>query len=231
MKGEDPRPVSLELPLNLPVVSSKPNLRGRLLATRSDAAADLLATARTQIEASRSARTRAANQSDWGLFSAWCSSVGTEPMPATIETVSAYLVALGEAGYADATIERHTASISVAHKSRGYDGHDVPTSSEAVRRLRSGQRRLNTKTQRAAAPLGGTVLDRVLDACDTATLRGRRDHALILVGYVGAFRRSELVALPSMHRFGLLTLVGGWVGGSWGGGVGVRGFGRARSAF
>lgn len=82
--------VPLELALNLPAIPSKPDLRGRLLATRSDTAADLLATARTQIEASRSARTRAAYQSDWGLFSAWCASVGADPLPASIETVSAY---------------------------------------------------------------------------------------------------------------------------------------------
>lgn len=205
LSGVDNVPLSLPdnrvltLPLNLPAVVSKPDLRGRLLAVRSDAAAELLATARTQIEASRSQSTRDAYQSDWNLFTNWCASVGVEALPASIETVSAYLVALGEAGYADATIERHTASISVAHKSAGYDGHDVPTASEAVRRLRSGQRGFNTKPQRAAAPLAGTVLDRVLDACDSTTLRGKRDHALILVAYVGAFRRSELVALQVEH--------------------------------
>ena len=52
-------------------------------------------TALTQIEASRSARTRAAYQSAFGLFSAWCASIAAEALPASIETVTAHLLALG----------------------------------------------------------------------------------------------------------------------------------------
>jgi site-specific recombinase XerD len=169
----------------------------------------LLAQASEQARSSRAPRSLRAYESDWTTFAAWCASHQLESLPATVETVAAYLAALYEAGYKDATIDRHCASISVVHKTAG---HLSPTLTEQIRTQRKGQRRTAQAPEDKAAPLYGLALDRVLAVCDPNTMTGLRDRALVLVGYTGGFRRGELVTLtveqPRWTDHGVMVWLG-----------------------
>jgi integrase len=73
-------------------------------------------------------------------------------------------------------------------------GHEPPTNNEAVRTLMRGIRRTIGSAKTQKAPLTADLIQAVLNACPD-TLRSKRDRALLALGFAGAFRRSELVAL------------------------------------
>jgi integrase len=129
--------------------------------------------------------TRRAYLSDLGDFERFGGSI-----PASAETVAAYLGARADT-LAVASLVRHVASISKAHEARGLQN---PTRSELVRATMRGIRRARGCAQREAKPLLRDDLLMVLDATGNR-LKDIRDRALLLIGFAGALRRSELVAL------------------------------------
>ncbi len=146
--------------------------------------------ARHYARESRAANTRRAYRSDWADFTAWCQEHGRTALPAEPATVVLYL-----SGRADtlktATLERRLTAISQAHKAADLD---TPTADRAVRRVMTGIRREKGTAQEGKAP-AVTREVRAMVATLPATLRGQRDHGLLLLGFAGAFRRSELVSL------------------------------------
>jgi integrase len=129
-------------------------------------------------------------RADWRDFCARCESHGLSPLPAAPETVAAYIAEC--AGRLKVgSIQRRLNAIAEAHKATGLDS---PTLAGIVRNTLKGIRRtLGT----AAAQKSPTLTDDIramVDAAD-AGLIGARDRALILLGFAGAFRRSELVGL------------------------------------
>jgi integrase len=129
--------------------------------------------------------TRRAYLSDLAEFERWGGSI-----PASIETIAAYLAARADA-LAVATLVRHVASISKAHEARGLPN---PTQSELVRATLRDIKRIRGCAQREAKPLLRDDLLMVLDAMGDG-LKDLRDRALLLVGFAGALRRAELVGL------------------------------------
>jgi len=89
------------------------------------------------------------------------------------------------------TLARRIAAISQVHQAAGYP---TPTAESVVRSVLAGIRRVHGSEQTAKTALSPELL-RKLVAGLPGTLRGRRDRALLLVGFAGALRRSELVAL------------------------------------
>lgn len=135
--------------------------------------------------------TKKAYSSDWSHFTGWCDGHNLQPLPASADTVAGYLVDLVEQGYKAATIERRLVSISKAHIVAGYD--DV-TKTPAIKELWKGIKRTVGTAQTAKSP----VLTRDLKAMLATlpdNLLGIRDRALLLLGFAGGFRRSELVSL------------------------------------
>lgn len=132
-----------------------------------------------------SASTREAVQSDIRLFEAWGGTI-----PATPEAVSMYISAHARQ-LSVATLKRRLASISTAHQ---LAGHTSPTSDPLVRRTMQGIRRIHGKPQKQAKPLTVVEITTIVRAISD-NLTGLRDRALILLGFAGAFRRSELVGL------------------------------------
>lgn len=65
--------------------------------------------------------------------------------------------------------------------------------------LRGAQREHGAPPKRKAALRTAAIAQLVTEGIDRSTLQGKRDAALILVGYAGAFRRSELVAVSVDH--------------------------------
>ena len=128
---------------------------------------------------------------DFEIFRTWCASRGVSALPATAESVAAFLACEVERGIRSSTIGRRVAAIRYAHK---LAGHAVPTDDERVKATVRGIRRSVGTAARKKAP---ATAERVIAmAVGTGTgLKGLRDRALLLLGFAGAFRRSELVAL------------------------------------
>jgi len=129
-------------------------------------------------------------RSDWRDFCLWCEGNGSCPLPASPESVAAYIAEC--AGRLKVgSIQRRLNAVAEAHKARGLDS---PTSSGMVRNTLKGiKRTLGTATVQKAPALTADIRAMV-DATD-AGLIGLRDRALVLLGFAGAFRRAELVAL------------------------------------
>ena len=141
--------------------------------------------------ASRSPATKRAYTHDWQHFQTWCSDNQYSSLPATPETVANYLATLADQGRAVATLTRRIAAISQAHQ---LAGHPSPTRDERVRTVMKGIKRTIGVAQTQKAPATIEVL-RVLIEHIGEGLLGTRNRALLLVGFAGAFRRSELVSL------------------------------------
>jgi site-specific recombinase XerD len=142
-------------------------------------------------EAEKALATRAAYASDWRDFAAWCAGKGATPLPAHVGIVAAYLSGLADRGLKASTIGRRAAAIGHRHK---LAGHEPPTSAEGVRATLRGIRRTIGAAAQGKSPATADVLTAMLALCPR-TLAGHRDRALLALGFAGAFRRSELVAL------------------------------------
>ena len=148
------------------------------------------AQAKAYADASKAANTRRAYRADWADFAAWCERHGHTALPATPATLALYLAERAET-CKPATLGRRLVTIAQAHKAAG---HDTPTTAPVVRAVWAGIRRVKGTAQEGKAP---AVTDdvRAMVAGLPDTLRGHRDRALVLLGFAGAFRRSELAAL------------------------------------
>ncbi len=134
--------------------------------------------------------TRAAYRSDFTSFQAFCLSRGVASLPATAEALAAYLASEVESGLKPSTISRRCAAIRYAHK---LAGREPPTNSEAVKATLRGIRSIGAAPVRKA-PAVAEIMRDMAHAAPTS-IKGLRDRALLLLGFGGAFRRSELVAL------------------------------------
>src|ERR1700677_4371613 len=131
---------------------------------------------------------------DLANYEAWCERHGFEPMPATPEIVGAYLAAVGE-GYALPTLRPRLAAIA---RACGVAGHPLDTKHPAIRETLRGIGRKHGTPARRAAALTTAEIKKLGRACGQ-DLAGLRDRALFLLGFAGAMRRSELVALDLLH--------------------------------
>jgi integrase len=153
--------------------------------------ADVVNAARDFAKASRSARTLQVYRAAWQTFTAWCEAHGLASLPAVPETVALYLSARANEGRKPATVALDLAAISQAHK---VAGHTSSRGAACVREVFAGIRRTLGAAQRRVAPLLPGDL-RAVSSALPAGLLGLRDRALLLLGFAGAFRRSELAAL------------------------------------
>jgi len=129
-------------------------------------------------------------RADWRDFCAWCESHALCPLPAVPETVASYIAEC--AGRLKVgSIQRRLNAIAEAHKAMGADS---PTGAGIVRATLKGIRRTLGTAAAQKAPTLTDDIRAMVEATD-AGLIGTRDRALILLGFAGAFRRSELVAL------------------------------------
>src|SRR6266702_6710077 len=149
-----------------------------------------LAAAIDLAKAEKAASTRKAYGTDFRLFKAWCDTKGVSALPASPETVAAYIATEAQTAK-PSTISRRVAAIKYAHKLAGIQS---PTDAEGVKATMRGIRRTFGGARNKKAPaVAGKMLGMVATAPDS--LAGLRDRALLLLGFGGAFRRSELVAL------------------------------------
>ena len=158
--------------------------------------AELSAPVAALLLAAKRPNTIKAYRSDWQAFTNWCTQHKLPNLPATAGCVSAY-IADRHGQLAIATLQRHIASISTAHKTAGYAS---PTENELVRTTMQGLRALGNQIGKRAGRKGKAPaltaehMRRVIDAIpyDHA---GVRDIAVLLIGYKAALRRSEIASI------------------------------------
>lgn len=141
--------------------------------------------------AAKAPSTLRAYAADWRHFVAWCEDREVSALPSTSETVALYLTSLA-ATHRPATITRRLTAITKAHQANGLSS-PATVSDLAVGETLKGIRRILGTAQKGKAPLLTADLLQVL-AHLPPDLAGTRDRAIILVGYAGAVRRSELAA-------------------------------------
>jgi integrase len=142
------------------------------------------------IRASKAESTVRGYQNDWREFCKWSEGHAVCPLPALPESVAAYIAEC--AGRLKVgSIQRRLNAIAEAHKALALVS---PTHSGLVRSTLKGIRRTKGTAATQKAP---TLIEdiRAMVGATDAGLIGLRDRALILLGFAGAFRRSELVGL------------------------------------
>jgi|SRR5579871_1150682 len=128
----------------------------------------------------------------WRHFAAWCSLYERQPLPADPATVAEYLADCADI-MAVGTIARRIIAISKAHQAAGFSS-PAAMSHAIVRETWRGIRRAKGIRQAQKDPV--LVADlRGMIASTPSGLLGFRDRALLLLGFAGAFRRSEIVGL------------------------------------
>jgi len=178
--------------INLPALPAAGEVQDNNALPLSEAFNDALAAARSFALAEKSDATRRAYQADWKHFASWCARQGTDVLPASIATTAAYLASLAGDKKKVSTIDRRAAAIAYGHR---LAGHVPPTLAEPVKAVLRGIRRRTGVAVERKAPCTARALTSILKKIDTTTLRGKRDTALLLIGFAAALRRSELTRL------------------------------------
>ncbi len=149
--------------------------------------------------AAKAENTLRAYRSDWREFEDWAATVGLATRPATPETVALYIADLAAQEAKASTIARRLTSIGEAHRSARQAS---PTTDPVVVAVWDGIRRVHGTAVDNAAPIRVPMLARMIDAMPGPSEPGAlpplgslRDQALLLIGFAGALRRSELAAL------------------------------------
>tara|TARA_B110000211_G_scaffold32088_1_gene32494 strand:- start:873 stop:1790 length:918 start_codon:yes stop_codon:yes gene_type:complete len=143
---------------------------------------------------SKSPNTLRAYESDFKDFTAFCVKNNFNSLPANPKILSLYLTNLSQ-NSKFSTLKRRIASISVIHKLKG---HYIDTKHPIIMENLLGIKRKKGSNQKAKKPILINDLKAIIDAIIKDKIRENRklrDKALILVGFAGGFRRSELVAL------------------------------------
>lgn len=134
--------------------------------------------------------TAKAYSSDWRDFVSFCNEHGFTSLPAMPATLAAYITDRSSK-HKVATLERRLAAIAVKHTRHG---HHVDTKDPVFRDVWRGVRRTKGCAQTRKAPITKGLLINVVKLLPDSLL-GHRDRALLLLGFAGALRRSEIANL------------------------------------
>ncbi len=174
----------------------------------------LVETARDYARSAASENTLKAYARDWAHFTRWCRMRGAEPLPPAPEMIGLYLADLAapqgqRAGKAPAllvsTIERRLSGLAWNLAQRGFS---LDRKNRHIATVLAGIRR-----RHARPPIQKEAIlrDDIVAMVGTLAfdLRGLRDRAILLLGYAGGLRRSEIVSLD-VHKDDTQDS-GGWI--------------------
>jgi site-specific recombinase XerD len=138
--------------------------------------------------------TRRAYKSGWNLFVEWCIKNNFIAQQATPSIVAIFLTyQFKEKNHHSSTINRRLAAIKFWFKSQNLKS---PTEDDLVHSVLKGIRR--DKNVKHSSPKKATLKELIMqmvDLCPSDNIRGIRDRAILLLGFSGAYRRSELVSI------------------------------------
>ena len=145
------------------------------------------------LRSSKASNTLRAYKSDYKDFASFCLKNGFKPMPSEPKIISLYLTYLSKS-CKFSTLKRRLASISVIHR---LSGHYIDTKHPMITENLMGIKRVKGSHQKAKKPILINELKLIVNAIDKDKNEKNRfkNRALILVGFAGGFRRSELVAI------------------------------------
>ena len=154
------------------------------------------------VAASRADATVRGYRSDWNEWTVWCRAHEFTPLPAAPAAIAKYLSFLAGHGAKVGTMSRRRSAIRFAHAAANLPS---PLDDATVAAVWEGIRRVHGAPPDRSSPLMPPLLWRCIDATPTrtgtgeASLSGMRDRVLLLVGFVGALRRSELTGIDIEH--------------------------------
>ncbi len=170
----------------------------------------LIDTARDYAKASTAENTNKAYAADWKHFARWCRLKGAEPLPPSSEMIGLYLADLaaptnGSPTLSVSTIERRLSGLAWNYAQRGFT---LDRKNRHIATVLAGIKRKHARPPvQKEAILAEDILAMV--ATLPYDLRGLRDRAIILLGYAGGLRRSEIVSLD-VHKDDTPDS-GGWI--------------------
>ncbi len=129
-------------------------------------------------------------QRNWDAFSAWCDGIQVSVLPASPEMVALYAAWLARR-LKPATVAIHLCAIRHFHMEAGFD---PPTATTIVRKRVAGIRRSRPALPKRKAPMTIERIDAAVDQLGGSLFALQR-KALLMLGFTGGFRRSELVGL------------------------------------
>jgi len=160
---------------------------------------ELTQRARGYVEAASSANTRRAYTSDWNHFSSWCRRQGFALMPPDPQTIGLYITACASGAVSGgrkpnsvSTIERRLSSLAWNYAQRGQT---LDRRDRHIATVLAGIRNRHAAPPRQKEAILPEDLIAMLETLARGTLRGLRDRAMLLIGFAGALRRSEIVGL------------------------------------
>lgn len=155
--------------------------------------------ARDYAEAANSPNTRRAYESDWRQFLSWCRRQGLEHLPPDPQVVGLYITACASGAAtsnrqptAVSSIERRLSALSWHYRQLGYS---LDRKDRHVATVMDGIRNTHGRPPLQKEAILPEDLLAMLETLDRGTLRGLRDRAILLVGFAGGLRRSEVVGL------------------------------------
>lgn len=170
----------------------------------------LVDTARDYARAAASENTLKAYAKDWAHFTRWCRMKGAEPLPPSPEMIGLYMADLAAGSgpspaLSVATIDRRLSGLTWNYAQRGFT---LDRKNRHIATVLAGIKRKHARPPvQKAAILAEDILAMV--ATLPFGLRGLRDRAILLLGYAGGLRRSEIVSLD-VHKDDTPDS-GGWI--------------------
>jgi site-specific recombinase XerD len=142
---------------------------------------------------SKATNTLRAYKADYKDFASFCIKNGFKPIPSEPKIISLYLTFLSKSSKFS-TLKRRLASISVIHK---LSGHYIDIKHPMINENLMGIKRIKGSYQKAKKPILINDLKLIVNVIDKDKNEKNRfkNRALILIGFAGGFRRSELVAI------------------------------------
>jgi len=168
----------------------KQTIRLPAIASRNNAALKRLAEYEKKARGAVALNTVQALRADTAIFTAWCAEHSREMLPASPDTIAAFIDAQAEIK-APATVRRYIASIAHLHRAAGLDD---PTKDDAPKLALKRMARAKGTRQKQASPLNRPAIDRMIASAGDS-LRGLRDIALVAVLYDTLARSTELIDL------------------------------------
>lgn len=170
----------------------------------------LVETARGYARAAASENTLKAYGKDWAHFARWCRMRGTDPLPASPQLIGLYIADLAAPGgktpaLSVSSIERRLSGLAWGYTQRG---ERLDRKDRHIGSVLAGIRR---KHARPPAQKEAILPEDLRDMLATLPhdLRGLRDRAILLIGFAGGLRRSEIVSLD--HGKDDTPDSGGWI--------------------